>query len=129
MRELLKEARDILGDAYYDGVEPLSDGTRAMIAKVIKRIDAALSAPEPDAMEVVDRMRRMLCVFNYANGDSETVWELDKAEAAALIASYSRRVPRAMLDEIWLNGYQCKDGKKDTDMAEIAAKYGYKVEG
>ena len=34
MRELLKEARDILGDAYYDGVEPLSDGTRAMIANI-----------------------------------------------------------------------------------------------
>lgn len=55
--ELLKEARDILGDAYYDGVEPLSDGTRAVIAKVIKRIDAALSAPEPDAMGLVEKTR------------------------------------------------------------------------
>jgi len=51
-----------------------------------------------------------------------------KTEATALITAYSRMVPRAMLDEMWKNGYEHANGKKDIDMADIAAKYGYHTE-
>ena len=52
----------------------------------------------------------------------------DAGSIDALIEQYGRRVPRKMLDEIWLNGYKCQQGKKNTDMADIAAKYGVKIE-
>jgi len=124
MRELLKEARDILGDAYYDGVEPLSDGTRAMIAKVIKRIDAALSAPEPDAMEIVDKLDHII------NDNQGIRAGFDHNAAAALIEQQSRRVPRAMLADIYCLGWtDSRKNRISEDHSAIAAKYGVEVEG
>jgi hypothetical protein len=107
MRELLEEAREILGDCYYDGKEPLSDGTRAMVAKVIKRIDAALAAPEPDAKweSIISKIRATDSRGEYRLD----YWSVQKlieefaeqhAEAASLIESYGRRVPSALFDEI-----------------------------
>ena len=87
------------------------------------RIDTALAAPEPDAMEIADKIREMS--ISYSGFES---FDLSYDDAAALIEQYGRRVPRAMLDEIWLNGYKCQQGKKNTDMADIAAKYGVKIE-
>jgi hypothetical protein len=114
MRELLKEAAEVLRRGQAD--------EQAILAKHIGDVLAEL---EPDAMEIVLKVREGSVAGHTL---SSNYWKLTDSEAAALIADY-RRVPRAMLDEIWLNGYQCKDGKKDTDMAEIADKHDYKVEG
>lgn len=59
------------------------------------------------------------------------------AEAAALIESYGRRVPRAMLEELFDTGYREGDRHIAYDSIDpirrglnrIAAKYGVKVEG
>lgn len=53
------------------------------------------------------------------------------AEAAALIESYGRRVPGAMLQEIEYTSWsRSKDGNiDDVNTDAIAAKYGVKVEG
>jgi hypothetical protein len=127
MRELLEEAREILGDCYYDGKEPLSDGTRAMVAKVIKRIDAALAEPEPDAEAIAERIEQELCGIEGEPGHESVV--LDIPKAAALIESYGRRVPRAMLKEIWDEAYWCNANDDYKSIDEIAAKYGVEVEG
>lgn len=129
MIELLKEAREILGDCYSDGKYPLSEGTMGMVAKVIKRINAALAKPAPDAMEIV-RMIRSGSPFS-SDGNPY----LTDKEAAALIES-RRVVPRAIdtiagkLDEAI--------GEEDWNEAKSALndlwdlrddKYGVEVEG
>jgi len=83
-----------------------------------------LKLPEGDAMEIVRQVRKTECDW-----EDMPLFTLTDTEAAALIASYSRRVPRAMLDEIWLIGNRSKPGQKDIDTAEIADRHGYKVEG
>lgn len=69
--------------------------------------------------------------YNASNEFSDLSIEKYRTEAAALIESYSRRVPRAMLQEIeytsWSRG---KDGNiDDINTDAIAAEYGVKVEG
>jgi len=121
VRELLKEARDILGDAYYDGVEPLSDGTRAMIAKVIKRIDAALSAPAPDAMEIVDKLEKLLNMDQAIFPPQSSY-----SEAAAMIDAYAKQVPEKLLSIIYNMPLEFYSDWLD-HAKEICQDFGYTV--
>ncbi len=91
------------------------------------RITAALSEPEPDAMDLA----REICEMGDTEGapiDDETIFE-----AAALISDYGKRVPRAMLDELFMAAYSFGLGNetrsKWTCIDQIAAKHGVKVEG
>lgn len=78
-----------------------------------------------DALEIVEKIR----IGDTSNmKDPWDVKQLTDNEAATMIEQYAKRVPSAMLNEVWLNGYKYSQGKKDTDMAEIAAKYGVKIE-
>ena len=79
-----------------------------------------------DAGKLVQKLRTKSWITTGSFPYQDFTFSFDKA--AALITAHSRTVPRAMLDEIWLNGYQCANGKKDTNMADIAAKYGYHAE-
>ena len=110
-----------------DSAEALAEQIAEKLSMNAPHVVAAIAAVlhpievPSDAGELVEKIR--------ANKPgSFTGLLLSKDEAAALLTAHSRTVPREMLDEIWLNGYQCANGKKDTDMADIAAKYGYHAE-
>lgn len=132
--ELLKESRGLINHCI--GKFQMGETELYNAEKLRDRIDEFLAKPAPDAMEIVRQIREPVRINLEEIKETETEikityeieYKIGKSEAAALIES-RRVVPRAMLDEIWLNGYQCKDGKKDTDTAEIATKHGYKVEG
>ena len=113
VRELLKEAAEVLRRGQAD--------EQAILAK---HIGDVLAKPELDAVEIVDKLEKLLNMDQAIFPPQSSY-----TEAAALIASYGRRVPRAMLDEIWLIGNRSKPGQKDIDTAEIAAKYDVEVEG
>lgn len=74
MNELLKEARDALDDELH-GVHNgcLSDGMKRIAEKeaLIARIDAALSTPEPDAMEILRQVREGCFVWDSDSGKLE----------------------------------------------------------
>ena len=136
-RELLKEARDTLGvvTAYIENGTPLppdddpywkASTALVNLESILSRIDSALAAPEPDAMELVRQVREG-SVAGYTL--SSNYWKLTNSEAVALIEQYAKRVPRALLEEIWNDGYfDGVDQSKDVQFEKIAAKYGYKVE-
>jgi hypothetical protein len=123
MRKLLKEARDKI-EWYYNGE---SQGVRRAVA-IIADIDAALAEPEPDAMEIVQKIRYP----KYTQIDAITssmTWFTDD-QAAALIESYGRRVPRAMLADIYCLGWtDSRKNRISEDHSAIADKYGVKLEG
>ena len=116
-RKLLKECREVL-------LRGQADEQMAMVAS----IDAYLAAPHESAMEVVEKIREIHEVFP----DSYAIDDLD---AAALIESYGRRVPRAMLDkyaELYFQSYDLridKDGLQKRTMDALAANHGVEVEG
>ena len=123
MRELLKEAAEVLRRGQAD--------EQAILAK---HIGDVLAEPELDAMEMAYQIK-MLWVDDH-NGERHNIfcpdcWKKYQTEAAALVESYSRRVPRAMLDEIADQAFAY--GKESFLSYEtidaIAAKYGVEVEG
>jgi len=98
--------------------------------------DAILACLHPikvpsDAVKLVKKIREG-SVFRHDL--SERYYKLLDAEAAALITAHPRKVPRAMLDEIYSLGYSqgtdCASLEDDgvDNMAAIIAKYGYHVE-
>lgn len=136
-QELLKEARDALGvvTAYIENGTPLppdddpywkASTAVVNLESILSRIDSALAAPEPDAMELVRQVREG-SVAGYTL--SSNYWKLTDSEAAALIEQYAKRVPRALLEETYSDGFEAAFGTvKMIDHDTRAAKYGYKVE-
>ena len=106
----------------------------AAIREDERKADHSPDAENMGVLEVVENIRLGGFALNTNNPDDhgpngdDYHFTLTDTEAAAQIEQYGRRVPRAMLDDIWLNGYKCQQGKKNTDMADIAAKYGVKIE-
>ena len=120
MRELLEEAREE-PNRFHDCDDGLLD-----------RIDAALSAPEPDAMEMVKQVRAKRDYNTDAGSMPKMNWTLTDSEAAALIESHDKRVPRAMLEEIgdWaVDEYEAQGHESGCEtMDAILEKYGYRAE-
>ena len=122
MRELLKEAAEVLRRGQAD--------EQAILAK---HIGDVLAKPELDAVEIVDKLEKLLNMDQAIFPPQSSY-----TEAAALIASYSRRVPRAMLVELWDEGhftYYSDSEERDacgdeiaSAVERIAAKYGYRAE-
>jgi hypothetical protein len=82
-----------------------------------------IEVPE-DAVELVEKVR-------YATVDQASFvkYLLPKEQAAALLAAFAKRVPRAMLDEIYDAGRSFEQGAVCPFISDIAAKHGYKVKG
>jgi hypothetical protein len=147
--ELLKEAMDELGAVQYyiPPADETAEMTPAITADVdacqrlMTKIEAYLAEPEPDAMEIVRKVRHGNVVAYAQNNDLlhatvEKQYTLTDSEAAALIASLGRRVPRVMLEELaieilnladlaWKSGWQ--EYVKNL-LTAIFAKHGVKVE-
>ena len=126
MRELLEEARDWIKTDKCWNVEKDA---------LLDRINAALAAPEPDAMEILRQVREFSMAVETDDG-IDIVWTKQDSEAAALIADY-RRVPRAVLAELMGSGAAIMDternftqrAKRETEAQDaILAKYGYHAE-
>lgn len=135
MIELLKEARDELGAVQYyiPPADETVEMTPAITAdvdacqKLAERIDTYLSAPSESAMEMVRKIREGA---TFGHDLSERYCKLLDSEAAALIESYGRRVPRAMLENAYMLGWtDSKHDRISVDYNPIAAKYGVEVEG
>ena len=133
MRELLEELRDYIAQSNRTDYS----GQREWADDLLARIDAALPAPEPSAGEIVEKIRMGGYALNAndpddrgPNGD-DYHFALTDSEAAALIASVGRRVPRAMLWEIQGDDRIVHPAFDDSNavMDAIAAKYGVKMEG
>jgi len=85
-----------------------------------------LSAPYPDAMEVLRQVREFNMAVETDDGIG-IVWTKQDSEAAALIADYGKRLPRAMLEEIWHDG--CVNGQNvPGNIPTIVEKFGYRAE-
>ena len=125
-RELLRDARVALYDemhgvhngSFMDGLE-----RRNRKDTLIATIDAYLAAPSESAMEMVEKIRDL---ESYGGGDYE--YYLDATDAAALIEGYGRRVPRAMLEEIWVEASRFDANGEYKSIDEIAAKHGVEVD-
>jgi hypothetical protein len=134
--ELLKEARDELGAVqhYFPAQDEADKGLAVAdvdaCQRLMTKIEAYLAEPEPDAMEIVEKIRDYYIYHPEAYDDYAVAnFTLPEDEAAALIADYGRRVPREMLDEIWdagceWNGSEEPKTARWEDINEIAAKYG-----
>lgn len=112
----------------YNGIVELHD--------FIGKIDAYLATPAPDAMEIVVKIRDYGRMEIISEDSALVDFTLSDTEAAALIESYGRRVPRAMLEELWeycTTDHDFSPGELSeseiVDMSKIAAKYDVKVEG
>jgi hypothetical protein len=119
--------------------EVLRRGQRDEMIDLAARIDAALSAPEPGAMEIVDEeaVEQLAAECLPATADH---CDIDRAAGKIMqfIESHSKRVPRAMLEELIektischeLARMTCHDGEeiRDDEIDAIAAKYGYRAE-
>lgn len=143
-RELLKEARELIvamvnwSKAIPKLVGYVPDTGFQNAEGLLSRIDTALADHSPDAgnmvaMELVEKIRDGVpkCMGGDTNGGLTLAvrMTLTDSEAAALIESYGRRVPRKMLFEI--EGNAQWNGMYDSiiDMENtIAAKYGVKIE-
>jgi len=135
MRKLLEEAAKMLGTL----LGPIVEIRQGEIQELKDRITAALATPEPDAMEIADKIRIIL-VDKREERDMHGVecrdcWdEFYAPEIASLIESHSKRVPRTMLDdaaeiEAGLVAYYGEYTKlTDATKKAIAAKYGYRAE-
>ena len=91
----------------------------------MKRTSELLAELEPDAMDVVDKIRDSV-IQEPCEGVQQIGFILTDSKAAALIES-RRVVPRAMLEEVWemsVGNEKPSDGFFDA----IATKHGYKVE-
>jgi len=100
-------------------------------AYMIDRIDARLAEPQDGAMELVGKIRDARLVST--RDKSYRRFVLTDSEAAALIEARDRTVPRAMLEEVYCEGYavgyiQPMRSTKSQDIDRIAAKYRVKVE-
>ncbi len=126
-RKLLQEAANYF-DRFRDIFNRMGQTSSSNACIYMRdKITAALAAPEPDAMDLA----REICEMGDTEGapiDDETIFE-----AAALISDYGKRVPRAMLDELFMAAYSFGLGNetrsKWTCIDQIAAKHGVKVEG
>lgn len=82
-------------------------------------------APEPDAMELVDKLEHLL-------NENQVIhaYFSDKTKSVALITDYGRRVPRAMLEEIaHLRPAPMTSRELNSACNQIADEFGVKVEG
>jgi len=130
--ELLKQSRELINHSI--SKFPMGETELYEAEKLRDKIDEFLAKPAPDAMEMVRHIEEILESANY--DCSERLMEKARGEAAALIEAYGRRVPRAMLEEVFDNGYQSGDefgAYEDIDQERknfdaIAAKYGVKIE-
>ena len=116
--------------------DSVSDGLKRIAEKeaLIARIDAALSTPEPDPMEILRQVREGCFVWDSDSGKLEIGsamigfdFTLPDTEATTLIEAYGKQVPRAMLYEI----NELEDDfpqNIDPKIDEILAKYGYHAE-
>jgi hypothetical protein len=138
--KLLKEARDELGAVQYyiPPADETAEMTPAITAdvdacqKLAERIDAALAEPAPDAMELVEKIRYPKYTQIDATTSSMT-WFTDD-QAAALIKSYGRRVPRAISDiagklEEAIDSEDWNEAKSALNDLWDLRDDGYKVEG
>lgn len=91
---------------------------------LIARIEAA---PEPNAMEIVRQVREGSVAGHTL---SSNYWKLPDPEAAALIADQGKRVPRAMLEEVYRLGYSSavEEGKWKISYDTIAEKFHVAIE-
>jgi hypothetical protein len=138
MKELLQEAAKIQARAH-DHLMELSaklpmqyfglvdSGIIQDLGNIMGRITAALASPEPDAMELVDQLAAII------NSPFDTV-ENRKEKAAALIADYGRRVPRAISDiagklEEAIDSEDWNEAKSALNDLWDLRDDGYKVEG
>ena len=130
VRELLEEVRDFI--RYSISALPMGEKDLDRAENIFNKIDTALAAPEPDAMELARQVRAGNVVAYAQNNDLlhatvEKQYKLTDSEAAALIADYSKLVPRAMLYEI--NEFEDDYPRNiDPKMDAVAAKYGYRAE-
>ena len=110
-RELMERVPEVLRRGQHDEMIDLA-----------ARIDAALAAPEPDAMELATAIIEAQHASNTYND-----WVLN---AAALIESHSKRVPRAMLEEVYRLGYSSavEEGKWKISYDTIAEKFHVAIE-
>jgi len=88
-----------------------------------------IAAPEPDAMEIVDKLEKLLNMDQAIFPPQSSY-----SEAAALIASYSRRVPRAISDiagklEEAIDSEDWNEAKSALNDLWDLRDDGYKVEG
>jgi len=141
MRKLLEEAAKALGTVqhYFPSQEQGEAGTHEGLAvadvdacqRLLSRIDAALAALEPDAMEIVWKVRDANCPGEWV-GPIE--FDLTDTEAAALIEARDKRVPSVMLEdaaeiEAGLVEYYGEYTKlTDATKKAIVDKYGYRAE-
>lgn len=142
-RELLEEVAQALTDARFNAMQgPLSAGQQAMIdgwADLRSRITAALSAPQPDAMEVVGLI---VDIYRKADDDAaareigvgaeDVIYDKAKTEAASLIEDFGKRVPKAFVDDLYSIAFGTGQGSNlmlpEEAKSRIADKFGVKVE-
>lgn len=140
-RELLKEAREIIA-----ALAKWNKDVEAIIGKVpntgfqnasdtLAKLDAYLAAPSESAMEMVRKIREGF-ISQIQSGESKgwlgMFYKLSDIEAAAQIEGYGRRVPRAMLEEIFEQYPHYIPGKEPNAVKicidAIAAKHGVVIE-
>lgn len=131
-RELLKEAAQALETVqhYFPAQDEADKGLAVAdvgaCQKLAERIDTYLAAPSESAMEMVRKIREGA---TFGHDLSERYCKLLDTEAAALIEDYGRRVPRAMLADIYCLGWtDSRKNRISEDHSAIAAKYGVKME-
>lgn len=95
-------------------------------------VDSIISCLHPiEVPSGVEELVRVLedGFYNASNEFGDLQIEKYRTKAAALIESYSRRVPMKMLTEIFNNAVDWVPIGDSERVDEIAAKYGVKVEG
>jgi len=142
MRKLLEEMANVLKENM-NCVEPYKTPRLELL---LARITAALAEPEPDAMDkelglIISEIRgQTIHWVNVVGGSTYTMWRLSVSEAAALIADFGKRVPRAMLDELMNQAVKIRERewtntmRSDMELVKeaqntIAAKYDEIIEG
>ena len=120
-RELLEEAAEWMRDA-----EVSHRGMKIQREILLRKITATLAAPQPDAMEIVKQI--LTGTIDDGTGHKRL---LKPTEAASLIEDYGKRVPRALMEDIYRIGIEWPIGSsiRYERMDAIAAKYGVKMEG
>ena len=124
-RELLEEAANKLGEAW-DACQTgiMFNCLTREIRDLIARINAFLATPNLIPTEMVEKIRA-------AHEDGNGNFALSDSEAAALIEAHSKRVPRAMLEELRKYWRTCAMLRQEPDAEEekkIADKHSVKVE-
>lgn len=137
MRELLTDVREWINDATVN-----HKGMMIQREILLRKIDAALAAPEPNAMELAHLISGIFAtaednaeMCGHGVGVKRMIYEKAYSEAAALIETCGKRVPSKVLSEyadLYFLDYALridKDGLQKRTMEAVAAKYGVKLEG